>query len=715
MTRSCCRRRDRAFSPSRSGRTTRRPPPQWRRSTIRPPPPRPPPSARSSPPWGAGAWFRSARARASGTGESLSPASWAIPPGGRPSGGPLKGAPIRRRRWDASWPRRSCTREPAPSWTAPAGTRCFHDRVPSGPDRDPARSLRRRRGARGRGRRMRGDAPRAVRNVPGDAGRGLHRMARRAGGGNRPRLDQPARRRASRGGGASRAPGRARASSPVRGRRGERGADHGLGASGVGAPYGTGREPPGRPFDRAGARAGHSPRRVPPRRPRALRPSRLARARGDPRGPLRGLPHGVSPGRPVPADPRAPRAPIVRDRLLQPLGHRGAGAAARCRRRRVPSRGRSGAGARRHHLPGAPQVGLRPRAPAGRGPLRVLRRLRSGRSTIGGEEPTMTFPMTRMRRLRATPALRAMTRETALSATDLVAPLFVAHGDTARREIASMPGHAQLSVKEAVREAKELAALGVGGLILFGIPRAKDAEGSEAYAADGIVPRALTAIKEAVPDILLWADVCLCEYTDHGHCGVVVNGAVDNDRTLPLLSRAAVAYARAGADLIAPSDMMDGRVGVIRAALDEAGFSDTPIVAYSAKYASAFYGPFREAAQSAPQFGDRSGYQMDPANAAEAMREVALDIEEGADMVMVKPALPYLDVIRRVKERFTVPVAAYNVSGEYSMIRAAAERGWIDGERAALEVLTSIRRAGADVILTYFAKEVAALLKPRKP
>jgi len=250
----------------------------------------------------------------------------------------------------------------------------------------------------------------------------------------------------------------------------------------------------------------------------------------------------------------------------------------------------------------------------------------------------------------------------------------------------------------------------VGGLILFGIPRAKDAEGSEAYAADGVVPRALAAIKEATPELLLWADVCLCEYTDHGHCGVVVNGKVDNDRTLPLLARAAVAYAQAGADLIAPSDMMDGRVGFLRRALDEAGFSDTPIVAYSAKYASAFYGPFREAAQSAPRFGDRRGYQMDPANAAEALREVALDIEEGADMVMVKPALPYLDVIRRVKERFGVPVAAYNVSGEYSMIRAAAERGWLDGERAALEVLTSIRRAGADVILTYFAKEVAPLL-----
>ena len=322
----------------------------------------------------------------------------------------------------------------------------------------------------------------------------------------------------------------------------------------------------------------------------------------------------------------------------------------------------------------------------------------------------MTFPTTRMRRLRATPALRAMTRETALEPADLVAPLFVAHGDTARRPIASMPGHAQFSVAETVREAKTLAAMGVGGVILFGIPKSKDATGSEAYAEDGVVPRALRAIKESVPELLLWADVCLCEYTDHGHCGVVVDGRVDNDRTLPLLARAAVTYARAGADLIAPSDMMDGRVGRIRGALDEAGLTDTPIVAYSAKYASAFYGPFREAAESAPQFGDRRGYQMDPANGDEALREVALDLDEGADMVMVKPALPYLDVIRRVKDRFGVPVAAYNVSGEYSMIRAAAERGWLDGDRAALEVLTAIRRAGADVILTYHAKEVAPLL-----
>ncbi len=322
----------------------------------------------------------------------------------------------------------------------------------------------------------------------------------------------------------------------------------------------------------------------------------------------------------------------------------------------------------------------------------------------------MTYPATRLRRLRATPALRAMARETSLGPGDLVAPLFVCHGSKVRRPIASMPGHAQLSVDEAVREAEALARLGIGGIILFGIPAAKDAEGREAYDEKGIVPTALRAIRKATSDILLWADVCLCEYTDHGHCGVMNGTKVDNDRTLPLLARASVAYAGAGADMIAPSDMMDGRVGAIRRALDEGGFTDTPIVAYSAKYASAFYGPFREAAESAPKFGDRRGYQMDPANSDEALREVAVDLEEGADMVMVKPALPYLDVIRRVKERFQVPVAAYNVSGEFAMIKAAAQAGWLDGERAALETLTSIRRAGADVILTYFAKEVAPVL-----
>jgi porphobilinogen synthase len=270
-------------------------------------------------------------------------------------------------------------------------------------------------------------------------------------------------------------------------------------------------------------------------------------------------------------------------------------------------------------------------------------------------------------------------------------------------------------VDEAAKEAAEMAKLGIGGVILFGIPEKKDAVGSEGYAKDGIVPRALRAMRAAAPGLLLWADVCLCEYTDHGHCGVLVGDRVDNDKSLPLLARAAVAYAEAGADIVAPSDMMDGRVGAIRKALDAAGLSETPIVSYAAKYASAFYGPFREAAESAPRFGDRRGYQMDPSNGDEALREVALDLEEGADMVMVKPALPYLDVVRRVKDRFGVPVAAYNVSGEYSMLKAAAERGWLDGERAALEALTSIRRAGADVIITYHAKEIAPLLGKRVP
>ncbi|HET9940524.1 MAG TPA: porphobilinogen synthase [Candidatus Eisenbacteria bacterium] len=322
----------------------------------------------------------------------------------------------------------------------------------------------------------------------------------------------------------------------------------------------------------------------------------------------------------------------------------------------------------------------------------------------------MTYPTTRLRRLRATPALRAMRRETTLAASNLVAPLFVCHGSAVRKPVASMPGHFQLSVDELVREGEAIARDGIGGVILFGLPAAKDPEGREAYDEKGIVPTALRALKKAVPDLILWADVCLCEYTSHGHCGVLNGDKVDNDKTLPLLARAATAYAAAGADLIAPSDMMDGRVAAIRKALDMGGFPDTPIVSYAAKYASAFYGPFREAAESTPQFGDRRGYQMDPANAAEALREVALDLEEGADMVMVKPALPYLDVIRRVKEQFQVPVAAYNVSGEFAMIKAAAQNGWIDGERAALETLVSIRRAGADVILTYFAREIAPLL-----
>ncbi|HEY7728117.1 MAG TPA: porphobilinogen synthase [Candidatus Eisenbacteria bacterium] len=322
----------------------------------------------------------------------------------------------------------------------------------------------------------------------------------------------------------------------------------------------------------------------------------------------------------------------------------------------------------------------------------------------------MSFPANRPRRLRRTEALRRLVRETTIRPSQLVAPLFVCHGSGLRRDIESMPGHAQLSVDEAVRETEALARLGVGGVILFGLPAGKDPEGREAYDPAGIVPTALRALRKAVPELILWADVCLCEYTDHGHCGVLRGPEVDNDRTLPLLARAAVAYAEAGADVVAPSDMMDGRVGAIRRALDEAGRSDTVIVSYAAKYASAFYGPFREAAESAPRFGDRRGYQMDPANSDEALREVALDLDEGADLVMVKPALPYLDVIRRVKDRFGVPVAAYNVSGEFAMIKAAGRLGWLDVERAALESLISIRRAGADVILTYFAGEMAPRL-----
>ncbi len=322
----------------------------------------------------------------------------------------------------------------------------------------------------------------------------------------------------------------------------------------------------------------------------------------------------------------------------------------------------------------------------------------------------MTFPKTRMRRLRASEALRRMVRETRLSRDQLVMPLFVRHGGGAPEPIASMPGCARHTIESLVEEARSVAAVGVPAVILFGLPSRKDPQGSEAYDPEGIVPRAIRALKREVPGLLVWADVCLCEYTDHGHCGVVEKGEVRNDATLPLLARAATVYADAGADVVAPSDMMDGRVAAVRASLDASGHAETPIVSYAAKYASAFYGPFREAAGSAPAFGDRRGYQMDPANADEALREVALDLEEGADVVMVKPALAYLDVIRRVKDRFGVPVAAYHVSGEYAMIRAAAANGWIDGDRAALEVLTAIRRAGADIILTYFAKEIAPRL-----
>jgi porphobilinogen synthase len=303
-----------------------------------------------------------------------------------------------------------------------------------------------------------------------------------------------------------------------------------------------------------------------------------------------------------------------------------------------------------------------------------------------------------------------MFRETTLSKSDFIYPLFIVDGENVRNEISSMPGQAQLSVDKALRECEELQDLGVRSVILFGIPKEKDEVGSGAYADDGIIQKAMHAIKKDFPDLLIVTDVCLCEYTSHGHCGVVDAGSVDNDKTLELLAREAVSHAQAGADIIAPSDMMDGRIAAIRTALDGGGFGDTPIMAYSAKYSSAFYGPFREAAESAPQFGDRKTYQMDPPNSDEAMREIALDIQEGADIVMVKPALSYLDVIRRTKDEFNMPVAAYNVSGEYSMIKAAAANGWLDGEKAMLEVLTSIKRAGADVIITYFAKEAARLI-----
>ncbi len=322
-----------------------------------------------------------------------------------------------------------------------------------------------------------------------------------------------------------------------------------------------------------------------------------------------------------------------------------------------------------------------------------------------------TFPIYRPRRLRANENLRRLVRETTLSVHDLIYPMFVVHGHNTATEISAMPGCYQYSVDLLVTAAKELAALGIPGTILFGIPEVKDPLGSEAYADDGIIQQAVRAIKDTVPDLLVMTDVCLCEYTDHGHCGIVEAGEVQNDPTLELLVKESISHARAGADVIAPSDMMDGRVGAIRAALDESGYQNVPIMAYSAKYASAFYGPFREAAESTPQFGDRRAYQMDSANAEEALREVSLDIEEGADILMVKPALAYLDVIQRVKTEFQVPVAAYNVSGEYAMIKAAAENGWVDEKRVALEVLTSIKRAGADMILTYFAKSVVEWLK----
>ncbi len=332
--------------------------------------------------------------------------------------------------------------------------------------------------------------------------------------------------------------------------------------------------------------------------------------------------------------------------------------------------------------------------------------------TLAGILGSMAFPQTRLRRLRRTGALRSLVRETRLAASDLVLPLFVTHGSDVREPIGAMPGVERLSIEHAVAEAGEAAGLGLPGVLLFGIPATKDAEGSGAWDEEGVVQLATRAIKEAHPDLLVITDLCLCEYTDHGHCGLLADdGEVDNDATLELLARAAVAQARAGADLIAPSDMMDGRVGAIRAALDEEGFTHTPILAYSAKFSSAFYGPFREAAGSTPAFGDRRGYQMDPANADEALREVRLDVEEGADVVMVKPALPYLDVIRRVKDETRMPVAAYHVSGEYAALKAAAQAGYLDERAAVLETLTSIRRAGADIVITYHAKDAARWLR----
>ncbi len=323
----------------------------------------------------------------------------------------------------------------------------------------------------------------------------------------------------------------------------------------------------------------------------------------------------------------------------------------------------------------------------------------------------MPYPVYRPRRLRESPLVRKMVRETALRTDDLIYPLFVVHGRGVREPIASMPGQCRLSVDELLRECKDAASMGIPAVLLFGLPQEKDPRGSEAYAEDGIIQQAVRAVKETIPDLLVITDVCLCEYTSHGHCGVVEDGRIKNDPTLDLIARTALSHVEAGADMVAPSDMMDGRVGAIREALDEAGYPETPIMAYSAKYASAFYGPFREAADSTPQFGDRRSYQMDPANAVEAMREVALDVDEGADIVMVKPALPYLDIIARVKGEFGLPVAAYSVSGEYAMIRAAGQLGWLDEERAMVEALTGIRRAGADIIITYFAKDLARLIE----
>jgi len=325
----------------------------------------------------------------------------------------------------------------------------------------------------------------------------------------------------------------------------------------------------------------------------------------------------------------------------------------------------------------------------------------------------MLFPDYRPRRLRKNEAFRRMIRETTLSVDNLIYPLFVVPGQGVRRPIVSMPGVFQLSVDELVKEAQEVLAARIPAVILFGIPDKKDERASGAYAAEGIIQRAVKALKDKAPDLMVIGDVCLCEYMSHGHCGLIRQGEVDNDATLELLARTALSQVKAGADMVAPSDMMDGRVAEIRQALDENGFEHIPIMAYSAKYASAFYGPFREAAESAPQFGDRKSYQMDPPNVREAIREASLDMEEGADILMVKPALAYLDVIAKVREEFDLPVAAYNVSGEYAMVKAAALQGWLDEEKVMMEMLIGIRRAGADLILTYFAKQAAALLQNR--
>jgi porphobilinogen synthase len=322
----------------------------------------------------------------------------------------------------------------------------------------------------------------------------------------------------------------------------------------------------------------------------------------------------------------------------------------------------------------------------------------------------MFQPLYRPRRLRANENIRRMVRETKLSPDDFIYPLFVTHGKGVKKEISSMPGNYQQSIDNLVKDCDEIKDLGIPAVILFGIPAHKDEVGSEAYADEGIVQHAIKAIKNKLPELIVITDVCLCEYTSHGHCGVIKNGVVQNDATLELLAREALSHAKAGADMVAPSDMMDGRVGAIRQLLDSEGYHDTPIMAYAAKYASSFYGPFREAAESTPQFGDRRSYQMDAPNSREALREVALDVEEGADIVMVKPALAYLDIIYQVKQNFNLPVAAYNVSGEFSMVKAAAKLGWIDGERVMMESLIAMKRSGADLILTYFAKEAAGLL-----